>query len=158
MSHRVAAFARRLRSSNRTAQSGGPWGAATRPSAHDGGRFAPPLEGSNRGPAATFTELGMAPLRGPNPGEDPSHDALGGHRVARLAFALRPMELDRLFGLRGRGKNLFPTERLLNILRSHKIDPKLLITHRFKLDRILDAYETFEHAANTRALKVTIEA
>ncbi len=50
------------------------------------------------------------------------------------------------------------TPMLLNILRSHKIDPKLLITHRFKLDRILDAYETFGHAANTRALKVLIEA
>jgi alcohol dehydrogenase len=47
---------------------------------------------------------------------------------------------------------------LLNILWSHKIDPKLLITHRFKLDRILDAYETFAHAADTRALKVIIEA
>jgi alcohol dehydrogenase len=33
----------------------------------------------------------------------------------------------------------------LNTVRSHKIDPKLLITHRFKLDRILDAYETFAH-------------
>src|SRR5579872_712089 len=50
------------------------------------------------------------------------------------------------------------TPMLLNILRSHGIDPKLLITHRFKLDRILDAYETFGHAANTRALKVLIEA
>jgi alcohol dehydrogenase len=50
------------------------------------------------------------------------------------------------------------TPMLLNILGSHKIDPKLLITHRFKLDRILDAYETFAHAANTRALKVMIEA
>ena len=39
-----------------------------------------------------------------------------------------------------------------------KIDPKLLITHRFKLDRILDAYETFGHAAETKALKVIIEA
>jgi alcohol dehydrogenase len=47
---------------------------------------------------------------------------------------------------------------LLNSLRSHKIDPKLLITHRFKLDRILDAYETFAHAADTHALKVVIEA
>ena len=36
--------------------------------------------------------------------------------------------------------------------------PKLLITHRFKLDRILDAYETFGHAAETQALKVIIEA
>jgi alcohol dehydrogenase len=47
---------------------------------------------------------------------------------------------------------------LLNIPRSHKIDPKLLIIHRFKLDRILDAYETFAHAVNTRALKAIIEA
>jgi alcohol dehydrogenase len=50
------------------------------------------------------------------------------------------------------------TPMLLNTLRSHKIDPKLLITHRFKLDRIIDAYETFAHAASTRALKVLIEA
>ncbi len=49
------------------------------------------------------------------------------------------------------------TPMLLNSLRSHKIDPKLLITHRFKLDRILDAYETFAHAADTHALKVMIE-
>ena len=50
------------------------------------------------------------------------------------------------------------TPTLLKILRSGRIDPKLLITHRFKLDRILDAYETFGHAANTKALKVLIEA
>src|SRR5580692_4624428 len=31
------------------------------------------------------------------------------------------------------------TPMLLNSLRSHKIDSKLLITHRFKLDQILDA-------------------
>ncbi len=46
---------------------------------------------------------------------------------------------------------------LLNVLRSQRIDPKLLITHRFKLDRILDAYDTFAHAAKTQALKVIIE-
>jgi alcohol dehydrogenase len=50
------------------------------------------------------------------------------------------------------------TPMLLNSLRSNKIDPKLLITHRFKLGHILDAYETFGHAADTRALKVIIEA
>ena len=50
------------------------------------------------------------------------------------------------------------TPMLLSVLRSNKIDPKLLITHRFKLDDILDAYETFAHAADTRALKVIIEA
>jgi len=47
---------------------------------------------------------------------------------------------------------------LFKTVRSHKIDPKLLITHRFKLDKILDAYETFGHAADTKALKVIIEA
>jgi alcohol dehydrogenase len=50
------------------------------------------------------------------------------------------------------------TPMLLNTIRSHKIDPKLLIPHRFKLDRVLDAYETFGHAADTGALKVIIEA
>jgi alcohol dehydrogenase len=50
------------------------------------------------------------------------------------------------------------TPMLLKTVQSKKIDPKLLITHRFKLDKILDAYETFEHAASTGALKVIIEA
>ncbi len=50
------------------------------------------------------------------------------------------------------------TPLLMNTMRSGKIDPKLLITHRFKFDRILDAYETFAHAASTQALKVIIEA
>ncbi len=49
------------------------------------------------------------------------------------------------------------TQMLLNTVRSAKIDPKLLITHRFKLDHILDAYDTFAHAADTKALKVIID-
>jgi alcohol dehydrogenase len=47
---------------------------------------------------------------------------------------------------------------LFKTVASHKIDPKLLITHHFKLDKILDAYETFGNAAKTKALKVIIEA
>jgi alcohol dehydrogenase len=47
---------------------------------------------------------------------------------------------------------------LLDILRAHRIDPKRLITHRFKLDRAIDAYDTFARAADTRALKVIVEA
>src|SRR5664280_692909 len=47
---------------------------------------------------------------------------------------------------------------LFKTVGSKKIDPKLLITHRFKLDKILDAYETFGNAAKTKALKVIIEA
>jgi alcohol dehydrogenase len=49
------------------------------------------------------------------------------------------------------------TPMLLKTLCSHKLDPKPLITHRFKLAQILDAYETFAHAAKTNALKVLIE-
>jgi alcohol dehydrogenase len=46
---------------------------------------------------------------------------------------------------------------LLKTVQSRKIDPKLLITHRFKLDQILDAYDTFARAATTQALKVMID-
>jgi alcohol dehydrogenase len=38
------------------------------------------------------------------------------------------------------------------------VDPALLITHRFTLDQVLDAYDTFGRAAETHALKVIIEA
>ncbi|MFM0507396.1 zinc-dependent alcohol dehydrogenase family protein [Paraburkholderia sp. RL17-373-BIF-A] len=50
------------------------------------------------------------------------------------------------------------TPMLLETLRSRRLDPKLLITHRFTFEQILDAYETFAHAAETRALKVIIAA
>jgi alcohol dehydrogenase len=50
------------------------------------------------------------------------------------------------------------TPMLLKTVQSRKIDPKQLITHRFKLDRILQAYDTFGRAASTQALKVIIEA
>jgi alcohol dehydrogenase len=49
------------------------------------------------------------------------------------------------------------TPMLLKTVQSGKIDPKCLITHRFKLDAILEAYETFAHAADSKALKVIIE-
>ena len=49
------------------------------------------------------------------------------------------------------------TPMLLKTVQSQKIDPTRLITHRFKLDQILDAYDTFSHAAETKALKVIIE-
>lgn len=50
------------------------------------------------------------------------------------------------------------TPMLLKTLHSHQLDPKPLITHRFKLDQIIQAYETFAQAAQTHALKVLIEA
>ena len=47
---------------------------------------------------------------------------------------------------------------LLKSVQSHKINPKHLIAHRFKLDKIMDAYDTFGAAAKTNALKALIEA
>jgi alcohol dehydrogenase len=46
----------------------------------------------------------------------------------------------------------------LKTVQSKKIDPSRLITHRFTFDQILDAYDTFGRAADTRALKVIIAA
>jgi alcohol dehydrogenase len=46
---------------------------------------------------------------------------------------------------------------LLRTVQSKKLNPRRLVTHRFKLDQILDAYETFGNAAKTNALKVVIE-
>jgi alcohol dehydrogenase len=45
---------------------------------------------------------------------------------------------------------------LLNAVASKKIAPNKLITHRFKLDQILEAYEVFQNGAKEKALKVLI--
>jgi len=47
---------------------------------------------------------------------------------------------------------------LLDTVQARRIDAAQLITHHFKLVDILDAYETFAHAAETQALKVIIQA
>ena len=65
---------------------------------------------------------------------------------------------DRNISITTRLVDTVSTPMLLNVLQSGKVDAKLLITHRFKLDHILEAYETFGHAAKTKALKVLIEA
>ena len=50
------------------------------------------------------------------------------------------------------------TGMLLRAVSARKLDPAQLITHRFTLDRILDAYDTFSRATETKALKVVISA
>jgi len=65
---------------------------------------------------------------------------------------------DRNIAITTRLVDTVSTPMLLNVVGARKIDPKLLITHRFKLDNILDAYETFAQASSTQALKVIIEA
>jgi alcohol dehydrogenase len=65
---------------------------------------------------------------------------------------------DRNIALTTRLVDTVTIPMLFKTVASGKIDPKVLITHRFKLDNILDAYETFGNAAKTKALKVIIEA
>ena len=48
------------------------------------------------------------------------------------------------------------TPMLLKTVQSKKLDPNKLITHHFKLDQILEAYETFGNAAKEKALKVIL--
>ena len=50
------------------------------------------------------------------------------------------------------------TPRLLKAVGARKLDPKRLITHRFPLDSVMEAYDTFGRAASARALKVILEA
>ena len=46
---------------------------------------------------------------------------------------------------------------LLKTVQSKRIDAAQLITHRFKLGEILQAYDTFSKAADSKALKVIVE-
>ena len=48
------------------------------------------------------------------------------------------------------------TRLLLKAVATGQLNPSGLITHRFSLDRILDAYDTFGRAAEMKALKVII--
>lgn len=49
------------------------------------------------------------------------------------------------------------TPMLLESVQAKKVEPNALISHHFKFDDILSAYEIFEHAAKNKALKVIID-
>jgi len=65
---------------------------------------------------------------------------------------------DRNISITTRLVDTVSTPMLLKTVQSGKFDPKRLVTHRFKLEAIVQAYETFAHAAESKALKVIIEA
>jgi alcohol dehydrogenase len=48
------------------------------------------------------------------------------------------------------------TPMLFKTVQAGKLDPKQLITHHFKLDEIMEAYEAFGNAAKEKALKVIL--
>jgi len=86
----------------------------------------------------------------------------GGH-IANIGVHGKKVDLhleklwDRNISITTRLVDTVTIPMLFKTVSSKKIDPKVLITHRFKLDKILDAYETFGHAEKTKALKVIIE-
>jgi alcohol dehydrogenase len=45
---------------------------------------------------------------------------------------------------------------LLKVVRSGKLQPKRLVTHRVAMNDIMKAYDTFGNAAKERALKVIL--
>ncbi len=72
------------------------------------------------------------------------------------------LHLERLWShnitLRTRLVDTVTMPMLLRTVQAGKIDTKRLITHRFKLQDIVQAYDTFSHAAANHALKVILEA
>jgi alcohol dehydrogenase len=64
---------------------------------------------------------------------------------------------DRNIAITTRLVDTVSTPMLLKTVRSGRLDPAKLITHRFQLEDVLSAYETFGRAADSLALKVIIE-
>ena len=52
--------------------------------------------------------------------------------------------------------NTNTTPMLLKLVESKKLPASMMVTHRFKFDQFLEAYDTFGRAAETKALKVVI--
>jgi alcohol dehydrogenase len=50
----------------------------------------------------------------------------------------------------------YSTPMLFKNIQSGKLEPKKLITHHFKLELIIQAYDTFQHASKEKALKVIL--
>jgi alcohol dehydrogenase len=87
--------------------------------------------------------------------------AAGGH-IANVGVHGKPVELhleklwDRNISLTTRLVDTVTTPMLLKVVRSGKLEPKKLVTHRFAMNDIMKAYDTFRHAANEGALKVVL--
>jgi alcohol dehydrogenase len=85
----------------------------------------------------------------------------GGH-LANVGVHGKPVTLhieklwDRNMSLTTRLVDTVTLPMLLKIVLSGKLQPGKLVTHRFDLNDILKAYETFGNAAKERALKVVL--
>jgi alcohol dehydrogenase len=85
-----------------------------------------------------------------------------GGRIANVGVHGKPVEfhIERLWSynitLTTRLVDTVTTPMLLRIVQSGHLDAKKLVSHRFKLSEIMQAYDTFGNAAKERALKVIL--
>jgi len=85
-----------------------------------------------------------------------------GGRIANAGVHGKPVELhleklwDRNMSLTTRLVDTVTTPMLLKVVRSGKLQPGKLVTHRFPINDIMKAYETFANAAKEGALKVVL--
>jgi threonine dehydrogenase-like Zn-dependent dehydrogenase len=84
--------------------------------------------------------------------------ALGLLQESRAQATLAALKSRLALNAAVRRDGAWKTPMLLKTVQSKKIDPTRLITHRFKLDQIVEAYDMFARAADTHALKVIIAA
>ena len=88
--------------------------------------------------------------------------APGGH-LANIGVHGKPVVLhmeklwDRNITLTTRLVDTITTPMLLKVVQSGKLQPAKLITHRFSLDDVMKAYDTFGNAAKENALKVVLK-
>ena len=88
--------------------------------------------------------------------------APGGH-LANVGVHGKPVELhveklwDRNITLTTRLVDTITTPMLLKVVHSGKLQPGQLVTHRFALDDVMKAYDTFGNAAKEGALKVILK-
>jgi alcohol dehydrogenase len=85
-----------------------------------------------------------------------------GGRIANIGVHGKPVQLhleklwDRNIALTTRLVDTVTTPLLLKLVQTGKLRPAGLVTHRFGLDDIMQAYDTFADAAKTSALKVVL--
>jgi alcohol dehydrogenase len=86
-----------------------------------------------------------------------------GGRLANVGVHGKPVELhlEKLWihniTLTTRLVDTVTTPMLLKVVRSGRLEPRKLVTHRFRLGEVMKAYDTFGNAARERALKVILQ-
>jgi alcohol dehydrogenase len=87
--------------------------------------------------------------------------AAGGH-IANVGVHGKPVELhleklwDRNISITTRLVDTTTTPMLMKVVRSGKLQPSKLVTHRFAMNDIMKAYDTFGNAAREGAIKVIL--